>query len=228
MLAPNLLLCEGDDDLDVLLQLLGRHGFRRLSAREEAGAGYVLTNGKRQIVQLRRAGGYDSLRSNLRLFLHPDMERLGIVIDADSDTPRRWQSVRDLFLRLGYAVPEVPPPQAGLITCESGMPVLGAWVMPDNISSGALEHFMLGLLPPRDPLWTAAAEAVEALPTELRRFRRQDELKARLRTWLAWQEDPGVPVGLPITRGRLDAKAPGAVAFVEWVKRLLSTKPLPH
>jgi hypothetical protein len=44
---------------------------------------------------------------------------------------------------------------------------------------------------------------------------------AHIHTWLAWQADPGTPMGLAITKKYLDANAPSAANFLRWVDRLL-------
>ncbi len=41
-----------------------------------------------------------------------------------------------------------------------------------------------------------------------------------MRTWLAWQEEPGKPFGTAITARYLDADAPPAKALVDWMRRL--------
>ena len=223
MLAPNLLLCEGEDDQDVMLHLLGRHGFRRVSVMEEAGSGYMLTSPGDHLVQLRRAGGYDALRTNLRLFLHPHLQRIGVIIDADAEVDARWQSLLGLFAAQGYGDGLNQRRDNGIVVQSAGLPLLGAWVMPDNRTEGALEQFLLDIMPADDALWPIARDAVAALPEDVRRFKPHQTRKAELRTWLAWQEDPGIPLGLPITRRRLNPYAPPAARLIAWVKRLLTT-----
>lgn len=44
--------------------------------------------------------------------------------------------------------------------------------------------------------------------------------KAMIHTWLAWQREPGRPMGLAITKRFLDPEAPSAMEFVAWVRRL--------
>jgi hypothetical protein len=46
------------------------------------------------------------------------------------------------------------------------------------------------------------------------------EAKARLHTWLAWQEEPGKPIGQAITKRFLDPEATEAQAFLDWLRRL--------
>ena len=45
-------------------------------------------------------------------------------------------------------------------------------------------------------------------------------MKAQLHTWLAWQEQPGTPLGLAITNRYLDANAPHAQKLMDWIRQL--------
>jgi hypothetical protein len=74
-------------------------------------------------------------------------------------------------------------------------PMFGAWIMPDNGSTGALEDFAAELVPASDTLWRRAGEAVDAIPKEERRFSEVRRSKVHMHTWLAWQEHPGSPWG---------------------------------
>ncbi|MFH1466552.1 MAG: DUF3226 domain-containing protein [Pseudomonadota bacterium] len=55
-------------------------------------------------------------------------------------------------------------------------------------------------------------------------FRDVHEPKAVLHTWLAWQEEPGTPMGLALTRRYLDPCHPRAVAFAAWLRRLFGAE----
>jgi hypothetical protein len=45
-------------------------------------------------------------------------------------------------------------------------------------------------------------------------------MKAQLHTWLAWQEQPGTPLGLAITNRYLDADALHAQQLMDWIRQL--------
>jgi len=55
---------------------------------------------------------------------------------------------------------------------------------------------------------------------QYRRFRESYQAKAHLHTWLAWQEEPGTPMGLAITKRYLDAEAPYALLLLNWIREL--------
>jgi hypothetical protein len=99
--------------------------------------------------------------------------------------------------------------------------MFGAWIMPDNGSTGALEDFAAALVPASDTLWTRAGEAVDAIPDEERRFPEVRRSKVHMHTWLAWQEHPGSPMGQAIGKGDLDAQAPAAQRFIAWLRRMM-------
>ncbi|HST61263.1 MAG TPA: DUF3226 domain-containing protein, partial [Longimicrobium sp.] len=54
-----------------------------------------------------------------------------------------------------------------------------------------------------------------------RRFSPVHRSKALIHTWLAWQEQPGSPMGQAIGKRDLDAQAPQAQRFVAWLQRLM-------
>jgi hypothetical protein len=105
--------------------------------------------------------------------------------------------------------------------------------MPDNILEGELEHFLELLVPRKNenPLWLRVLEALDGMPSEasfpgyVKRFKEQDRRKALIHTWLAWQEEPGKPLGQALTARYFDAHAPHALVFVNWIRQLfLSTQ----
>ena len=94
--------------------------------------------------------------------------------------------------------------------------------MPDNQAPGAVEEFAVTLMPPDDPLWDYADNCVVGLADHMgtERFGKLPKSKARVHTWLAWQEEPGMPIGAAIRDHVLNPQAPAAQNFVAWVQRL--------
>lgn len=209
------LLSEGPDDLNVLYHLLTFHNLP-LAGRQGREDGRIA---------LEHGGGIDGVLRRLRVELKPQDEdvpiaRLGVVVDADERIEERWQALRDIVLGAGYSqVPARPDPQ-GTVIEEPGRIGLGFWLMPDNQLAGSLEHFTQLLLPDNDRLWPKATAAVEQLPAEERLFRDGDMLKAQLHTWLAWQREPGRPIGQAINNRYLDPNAPQAQLLVAWLRRV--------
>jgi len=46
------------------------------------------------------------------------------------------------------------------------------------------------------------------------------QIKAQIHTWLAWQKEPGKPMGQAITKRFFDHTTPHAQQFMDWIRRL--------
>jgi hypothetical protein len=153
----------------------------------------------------------------------PGAERFGIVADANGSAQTRWASMARTLRLEGYLkVPERLDPRGMIVAGIAHRPRFGAWIMPDNGSPGALEDFAASLVPADDALWDRAGGAVDAIPEGDRLFPASRRSKAHMHTWLAWQEQPGSPMGQAIGKGDLDAHAPAAQRFVAWLRRLMA------
>lgn len=94
--------------------------------------------------------------------------------------------------------------------------------MPDNQSPGMLEHFLIFLVSPDDNLWKTAADTIKQVMKQDCRFPRQHQMKAQIHRWLAWQEEPGKPLGQSITKRYLDPTASQAQQFITWIHYLFN------
>ncbi len=92
--------------------------------------------------------------------------------------------------------------------------------MPDNTQLGMLEDLARQLIAPRDQLWDHVEACIDTIPLDERPWRSSYLIKAQMHTWLAWQEEPGAPIGLAITRRYLDADAPQVQPLIQWIRRL--------
>jgi len=205
MAGKNLLLVEGKDDEHVFYHLLEYHQIPEC---------FRVVN-KEGIDHLLETLPTELKRSNL--------ERLGIVVDANTDIKARWAALRNILLRSGDAdVPAVPDPTGTVVALNQQYRTLtvGVWLMPDNQIPGMLENFIAFLVPPGDPLWSCAGDCLEQIPEQHRRFPVTHQPKAHIHTWLAWQEEPGMPMGLAITKRYLDAEASHVQQLMDWIRRL--------
>jgi hypothetical protein len=148
-----------------------------------------------------------------------DLERLGIIIDADFDLAARWQSVKTNLTNIGYNLPDAPNPEGTVIIREDGR-MAGVWLMPNNQLPGMLEDFVRFLGTTGDSLWSIAENCLNEISEEHQRFIPNHRIKAHIHTWLAWQEGPGTPLGLAITKRYLDAGAPHGQQLMGWIRRL--------
>lgn len=202
MADKNLLLVEGPDDQFVIQNLIQRH---RVALDFE----------------YKQKGGIDTLLETLDVeLLGSDRERLGILVDADTDLAKQWKKLALILKYEGYT-PPINPDSAGTILTppQPNRPIVGIWLMPDNRLPGMLEDFIAFLVPPDDFLWKKAQDDVAAIPEAERRFRKKVS-KANIHTWLAWQKIPGTPLGNAINRKYLTANTPEVHTLLDWLRRL--------
>lgn len=200
---PHRMLLEGADDARVVQALGGMHGIYGFDCWD--------------------CGGIDALVSSITTEASAsDVRSLGIVVDANHYPDRRWQKVREPLRKLGYTMPRSPDAGGSILPPPNPtLSAVGLWMMPDNVSPGALEDFVCALLPDGDQLMPLAVEAVARVPPGQRLFPENAVGKAQLYTWLAWQKRPGRRPGSAIEMQFLNARAPAALAFCDWMRRLI-------
>lgn len=202
MAGKRVLLVEGPDDEHVVKHICG---LRQLGTIEK----------------IQACGGKEPLLESIGTRLkESDIGVLGIILDADIDLHARWQAVRDRLVASGYQdIPECPHSEGTVVTPphDSILPRVGIWLMPDNQLPGILEDFLRFLVPEGDALLLRAEEAIAAIPAEQRKFSELKKPKARIHTWLAWQEEPGKPFGQAISARYLDPTLPAANTFAKWL-----------
>lgn len=145
-----------------------------------------------------------------------DLRILGVLIDANTDFDSRWQRIRQLCREAYAPFPERIPPE-GLVHDQAGLPRVGVWIMPDNRSRGMLETFLGFLVPGQsEALWARAIECATGAKSMGAPYRDVHQDKARIHTWLAWQDPPGRPLGEALKSRCLDPGSPFARPFVDW------------
>lgn len=150
----------------------------------------------------------------------PGLKALGIIADANENAKQRWSSLRN---RCIGSFPELPDdvPVAGLIReNESGLK-LGVWLMPDNRSYGMMETFLTYLVPDdSNPVLKYAESARDEARVLGAPYRDVHADKAKIHTWLAWQDPPGRPLHNAVIEHILDSRSPHAADFVTWFQSL--------
>jgi len=155
-------------------------------------------------------------------------ERIGIVIDSDKGyekSPKeaflnRWKSIKKNLIFHGYELPDNPE-RKGTILChnEEDKPKVGIWLMPNNSDPGMLEHFISEMI--EEKALNVAEECVKKAEEEqITSFIPNHKQKAIVHTYLAWQDEPGMPLGTSITTQVLKPETEIAKHFVDWLKRL--------
>ena len=194
-----LLLTEGPDDLNVIQALLDIYGY----------------DGK---IRMQSGEGYVQLRKELKAILNDSQwQRLGIIVDADTDPKSRWLSIRDRLKECGCDPPKELTSEGAIFPGSRG--IVGVWVMPDNDQVGALEAFLRLLVPMDDPNWEYAGTCVSGVPKPGGTSANWGA-KAQLHTWLAWQKYPGKAPEQTFKPRYLDPKAQAAQNLIGWLERL--------
>lgn len=199
------LLVEGVNDKHVINNLLKAHDIEN-------------------IITIRDKEGISNILATLKTEVDANQDFLGIVVDANSSLDSRWQSLANRLRDGEIDYPKVPaePVESGLILERQGfLPKLGVWVMPNNKLVGKIENFIRLLVSEeKENLWQIVENVVSEIPDNEKLFADKDIIKAQVHTFLAWQDEPGRPMGESITRRYFQTDAPDALNFVEWIRKL--------
>lgn len=141
---------------------------------------------------------------------------LGILVDANRQPTSRWQEIAH---RLHQVAVQPPVQMAPNGTVVGGRPRVGIWLMPDNSSAGELEDFIEQLMPARDPIWPRAQDYIDNIPTADRKFAPKKIQRAKIHAWLAACAEPR-KMGAAISTQDLNANAPLAIRFLDWLRLL--------
>lgn len=151
-------------------------------------------------------------------------QRIGVVIDADSDMKSRWKQLIDILEKSGkYNCEKLELSAGGLILHPLKMwdAVVGIWIMPDNTLVGMLEDFALSLVSPEDALMRKAESVLSELEAQgIQQYKEAHRSKAKVHTFLAWHDEPGKPIGQAITAHILNPDAVQAKVFIDWINKL--------
>lgn len=203
-MGKRVLMVEGKDDEHVVKHVCGARGLGRIDL-------------------IKDYGGKDPLLEAIGTRLkESDLHSLGILMDADTNVSARWDAIRHRLSAAGYlAIPNSPDLNGTVLEAlpDSLLPRVGIWLMPDNQLTGILEDFLAFLVPQGDGLFGHVVSSMQGIPEGLKRYNELSAAKAKIHTWLAWQADPGRPLGQAISLRYLDANLPTADQFAGWLSR---------
>jgi hypothetical protein len=205
------LIVKGRDDKHSVIHLMERHNVDWDNAEDSP-------------PYIRDCGGIDLLLKSIPISAK-SYPRLGIMIDANNEIQSRWTCVKSRLASVGVKLPNSPDANGTIINGFYEDWRVGVWLMPDNNSQGTLEHFLKTLVPTSDQCWSYAKEAAEHVKEIGAKFPDKKSLKARIYTWLSWQEEPGLPFGTAITATYFTHDSPEALRFVGWFNRLFFPNP---
>jgi hypothetical protein len=216
--APNVLLTEGKTDCHVVLALRDAYKIPRDSfGFHDCGSDEGV---------LKKLGAVVTAPKTHR------PEIIGVILDADqSGVTGRWAAIAkrlsSQYLNNDlYDFPEKPSVGGTIIVSKKlGYPRIGVWLMPDNQNLGMLEDFCRTMMPDG-----AAKQAEHCVATAkaagYAQYKDVHHTKAVVHTYLAWQDEPGKPLGQAITAQALQPYTPTAQAFAEWLIALFQLEKL--
>lgn len=155
------------------------------------------------------------------------IERLGVIVDANGNASGRWDAIRQRCQSELPDMADLPEqiPEDGFVRKRQDGSWLGVWIMPDNRHQGALEEFLLGLVPDDGAeLVEYARHSVGGARERGAPLRDVDVTKSVVHTWLAWQQDPGPQLHEAVMRRVLDPQHPRSQPFIAWFTRLFELR----
>lgn len=173
-------------------------------------------------------GGCPNLLRQLPILLKGsgNLNTIGVVLDADTDLNKRWKEVCDILKESGKYdnIPATCDKKGTIILPREEDDIkVGVWLMPNNNNKGMLEDFVSFLIPKDDKLLPKVDKALSEIEKEkLNQYKKIHKSKARIHTWLAWQEDPGTPMGLAITKKYLSTTPIICQDFISWLNKLFN------
>ena len=207
-----ILRVEGKDDHYVISDLLLRHGI------DIDHSGIAVKGSKWEGED---TGGKEKLLAGMQTEVKTSNGKsIGFVLDADEASKNRWDSVRGRLKGLGLNLPNKIPEGGFVGDTAIFQARVGVWLMPDNRRSGAIEEFLQDLIVKGDALLQLADTSTTSAKKLGAAFSDAKQRKAVLRTWLAWQKNPGVSYGLAIKARYFQHDSPAALAFVDWFQRV--------
>lgn len=203
----SVLLVEGKDDQHVIWSLLEQYQVPELFVVKDCDG---IENLLRDV--------------SLRLTTPTMYKNIGVVMDADINIKGRYDAFRSVLESTGmYDFSQIGLSETGTLIkpSDDNFPVFGLWLMPNNQSNGMLEDFVMTLADENDVLMSESDTVLASLEQRsLNRYTPEHRSKAKIHTYLAWQEEPGKPMGQAITARVLHAESESAKVFIEWIKRL--------
>ena len=149
-------------------------------------------------------------------------KKIGVMLDADGEVANRWESIKAKLRAYNYEFPDPPEPSGTIIEGNSIRPRLGIWLMPNNQTSGMLEDFCVDMMAPGSKEYVTNT-VVHAQQNGFCTFKGVHFSKAVVHTYLAWQDEPGCPLGQAITKRSLQPDTKIAIVFTEWLNRLFNS-----
>jgi hypothetical protein len=161
---------------------------------------------------------------------------LGAVLDADQRKKEGAEDegiqsrIRSLQGRLDkyYAIPDAFPKE-GLILRPTRvsdldrLPVLGIWLMPDNVRDGIFEDLLRAAMTPEAEKYISCV-VDRATKDGMTGFREVERPKAIVKTHIAWQDPNKKNLGEAISAKHFGNLIPACRPFLDWLSRLFDER----
>ncbi len=202
------LFVEGPDDGAVVNAFVRKvtgvdlsHRSARLVRTEEAGGGdaWALRQFDEQIATARQGA------------------RIGVIIDRDGPENDKWPAVRDRLRRLGETS-DGPSANGAIVRGRYGI-----WMWPDNVSHGALETFVTGIVPPSAALDYAKEASRIAKDDHGAEYEVAHAAKAALKVRSVWRDASAAGGYGHLVRNLHLVETSASKAFHNWFAALFLT-----
>ncbi len=204
------LLVEGDEEKRLIPHLMAQAGIDW----GPKGSEYYNIHVAGSVDELLKPGTIEALLKA------PGCQTLGVMLDANDSFQSRIARLR-ARIPAHYTAKQQDWAADGLVLRERGLPSFGSWIMPDNSSRGMVETFLAYLRPAGksalDQLAERTAEEAHRLGAPFKEVHRD---KARIHTWLAWQDPPGRQLHNAVMENIFSTNHPLLSAFTGWFRRL--------
>lgn len=173
-----------------------------------------------------KQGVWHALPTYLQQLADGSIERLAVVVDADSHATGGLGFSRTLTQLTGVLNPfnflHDAGASPGLIFNNSdGLNPFGAWIMPNNSGDGMLEDWVKSCIDPAESALIGHAQTSIGTIPGGPKFKPVHQSKAEVATWLAWQTKPEHGLYKAAEEsGLLNAKAQAFVDFHSWLSRI--------
>ncbi len=198
------LIVEGRGDIDILDALFSK-----------TIAGWIEKDKPVEIRLSEKEGGKDSIKyENIERIAKGEPSHLGIVLDADNSFKATQDKIENIFKKIEAYIKE-----------NDNKTKLSYWIMPTHRSEGMIEDFMLNMIQDNELKEYAKSVAVLAKTDFNAPYKDAHVSKAYFKTWLAWQDQPGISAPTAINKNIFDINASLTSEFLKWFRDFYELNP---
>ena len=182
--------------------------------------GVDLSKHPNRLVRTDEAGGGDTWalrRFDEHVATAREGARIGVIVDRDQAENDKWPAVRDRLRRLGGSL-DGPAASGAIVHGRYGI-----WMWPDNVTHGALEDFVAGIVPPSAALAYAKEASRIAKDVHGAEYEAAHSAKAALKVRSVWRDASAAGGYGHLVRNLDLVETPASKAFGDWFAALYLT-----